>query len=185
MSPEKSNSRVIFLDRDGVINFDSGKGTYITSHDKFKFIPGSREAIKMLTDEGYRIIIISNQAGVAKGLYSHQDLDKITDKLIKGVEELGGKIHSINYCMHQDEDFCECRKPKPGNIIRASVGLNYNPTETFIIGDSRRDILAGKALRLKTIFVASGNTKLQDLDVKPNYIAKNLLNAVEKIVLVK
>lgn len=185
MSLEKSNSKVIFLDRDGVINFDSGKGTYITSHEKFKFIPGSPEAIKKLTDDGYKIIIISNQAGVAKGLYSQEDLDKITDKLIRGVEELGGKIHSVNYCLHQDDDFCECRKPKPGNIIRASRDLSYNPTETFIIGDSRRDILAGKAAGLKTIFVASGNTKLQDLDVKPNYIAKNLLNAVDKIVLAK
>lgn len=183
MSPDAPDKKVIFLDRDGVINHDAGIGDYIRSHERFEFLPGSREAVKKLTQAGYKIIVISNQAGVAKGLYSQEDLDKITAKMIKGIEEAGGKIHSVNYCTHQDEDNCDCRKPKPGMIEQAAQGLDIDFSRTFFIGDSRRDILAGKAVGLKTVFVMTGNTKLENLDVKPNYIAKNLQDAVDKIVL--
>ncbi|MBN3039003.1 MAG: D-glycero-beta-D-manno-heptose 1,7-bisphosphate 7-phosphatase [Candidatus Omnitrophica bacterium] len=177
------SEKIIFLDRDGVINYDGARGEYISSHEDFKFLPGSLQALKRLTDAGYKIIIISNQAGVAKGLYSKEDLDKITAKMTKGTQEIGAKIYSVNYCMHQDEDMCDCRKPKPGLIERAAKGLDVDFGNTFFIGDSRRDILAGKAVGLKTVFVMTGNTKLEDLDVKPDFIAKDLLGAVDKIVL--
>lgn len=182
MSPERFD-KVIFLDRDGVINFDAGKGDYVRSHKQFEFIPGSPEAVKKLNQAGFKVVIISNQAGVAKGLYSEEDLNKITEKMIKGIEDAGARIHSVNYCVHQDEDNCDCRKPKPGNIIKASRELHYDPKNTFIIGDSRRDIMAGRLAGLKTIFVKSGNTKLEDLTVKPDYVAEDLKDAVDRIVL--
>jgi len=175
--------KAIFLDRDGVINRDAGFGGYITSWKVFEFLPGSLEALKKLNQAGFKVIVISNQAGVAKGLYSKEDLDELTQNMLKEIEASGGKIASVNYCLHQDEDNCDCRKPKTGMLTRVAHDMEIDFSNTFLIGDSRRDILAGKAVGCKTIFVLSGNTKLENLDVKPNFIAGNLLEAINKIVL--
>ena len=175
--------KIIFLDRDGVINYDSGIGEYITSAASFKFYPGSLKALKKLSAAGFKIIVISNQAGIAKGLYTQKDLDGITAKMQKGVKEIGAKLHSVNYCPHETADDCDCRKPKIGMITRAAKDLKFDWSNTFFIGDNRRDVLAAKAAGLKSIFVASGNTKLHELDVPADYAADNLLEAVEKIVL--
>jgi histidinol-phosphate phosphatase family protein len=175
--------KVIFLDRDGVINRDPGFGGYVTSWSEFEFLPGALEAIKKLNQAGFEIIVISNQAGVAKRLYTLEDLDEITKNMLKEVEKAGARIYTVHYCLHKDEDNCSCRKPKTGLFSQATKGLEVNFSDTFFVGDNRRDILAGKAIGCKTIFVLSGNTKLQDLDVKPDFIAKDLLAAVDKIVL--
>jgi len=175
--------KIIFLDRDGVINRDPGFGGYVTSWEEFEFLPGALEALKRLNQAGYEAIIISNQAGVAKGLYTQSNLDKMTKNMLKAVEKAGGKIRSVHYCPHRDEDNCDCRKPKTGLFSQATKGLQVNFADTFFVGDNRRDMLAGKAVGCKTIFVLSGNTKLEDLDVKPNFIARDLLQAVDKIVL--
>lgn len=176
-------TKAIFLDRDGVINKDPGFGGYVTSWKEFEFLPGALEALKKLSRAGYEIIVISNQAGVAKGLYTLQDLNEITKNMLKGIKEAGAKIRSVHYCPHRDEDDCNCRKPKTGLLLQATDGLKVAFSDTFFVGDNRRDILAGKAAGCKTIFVLSGNTRLEDLDVKPNFIARDLLQAVEKIVL--
>ena len=187
--------KIIFLDRDGVINRDPGFGGYVTSWEEFEFLPGALEAIKKLNQAGFDVIVISNQAGVAKELYTLQDLDEITKNMLKEVEKAGARIHAVHYCLHKDEDNCSCRKPKTGLFSQATKGLQASPvrnrrfsngvnfSDTFFVGDNRRDVLAGKAIGCKTIFVLSGNTKLQDLDVKPDFIAKDLLVAVDKIVL--
>ncbi len=177
--------KLIFLDRDGVINRDPGFGGYVTTPEEFEFLPGSVEALKRLNQAGYAVIVISNQAGVAKGLYSRRDLDDITAKMIGELEKEGAKIYSVHYCPHRDEDNCTCRKPKTGLFSQAAEGLQVDFSDTFFVGDNRRDVLAAKAIGCKSIFVLSGNTKLEDLDVKPNFIAKDLLEAVDKIVLQK
>ena len=177
--------KVIFLDRDGVINRDPGFGGYVTSWKCFEFLPGSLKALKKLNQAGYRVIVISNQAGVSKGLYTREDLDELTQNMRKEVEAAGGRLEAVHYCLHQDSDHCDCRKPKTGMFNRATEALAVNFSETFFVGDNRRDVLAAKAIEAKSIFVLSGNTKLENLDVKPDYIAKDLLNAVDKIVLAK
>jgi len=175
--------KIIFLDRDGVINRDPGFGGYVASWNEFEFLPGALEALKRLNQAEYEVIVISNQAGVAKGLYTQEDLDNITKNMLKAVKKVGGKIRSVYYCPHRDEDNCDCRKPKTGLFSQAVEGLRVNFPDTYFVGDNRRDMLAGKAVGCKTIFVLSGNTKLEDLDVKPNFIARDLLQAVDKIVL--
>jgi len=177
--------KTIFLDRDGVINRDPGFGGYVTCWEKFEFLPGSLEALKELNQAGFGVIVISNQAGVAKGLYTKQDLDELTGNMLREVEAVGGRITAVNYCTHQDEDNCDCRKPKTGMFHKAAEGLDVNFSKTFFIGDSRRDVLAGRAVGCKTIFVRSGNTKLEDLDVPCDFVTKDLLEAVDKIVLKK
>ncbi len=175
--------KVIFLDRDGVINKDLER--YTTSWDEFEFLPGAKEALAKLVQAGFRIVIISNQAGVAKGLYTKKTLDEITDNMLREIEHAGGKIDSIYYCLHQTSDNCSCRKPKPGLLLKAQKELNIDLAQAFFIGDSRRDVLAGKAAGCKTIIVLSGKSKIEDLDVKPDYIARDLFSAVEKIILKK
>ncbi len=177
--------KIIFLDRDGVINRDPGFGAYVTSWSEFEFLPGALEAIKKLGQAGFEIIVISNQAGVAKGLYTLKDLDEITKNMLKKIEKAGGKMRSVHYCPHRDEDNCDCRKPKVGLFSQATKGLQMNFSDTFFVGDNRRDVLAAEAIGAKSIFVLSGNTKLEELDVKPDFIARDLLEAVDKIVLKK
>lgn len=177
--------KVIFLDRDGVINRDPGFGGYVTGWDVFKFLPGSLEALKKLHEANFEVIVISNQAGVAKGLYTQKDLDILTVNMCKEVERAGGKIRGVYYCPHQDEDNCHCRKPKTGLFPQATAEFDIDFSKTYFIGDNRRDMLAGRAIGCKNIFVRSGNTKLEDLDVKPDFIVSDLLEAVEKIVLRK
>jgi D-glycero-D-manno-heptose 1,7-bisphosphate phosphatase len=177
--------KIIFLDRDGVINRDPGFGGYVTSWDKFEFLPGSLEALKQLHLADFEVIVISNQAGVSKGLYTMDDLEDITNNMLETVKKTGGQIRSVFYCPHQDEDNCSCRKPKAGLFSQATKGQEIDFSQTFFVGDNRRDVLAAKAIGAKSIFVLSGNTKLENLDVKPNFIASNLLDAVNKIVLKK
>lgn len=175
--------KIIFLDRDGVINRDAGFGRYVTCWEEFEFLPGSLKALEGLNRAGYKVIVISNQAGVAQGFYTLKDLDEITKNMLKEVEKAGGKISSVHYCPHQEEDGCDCRKPKTGLFSQATKGLQVNFTDTFFVGDNRRDVLAAKAIGAKSIFVLSGNTKLEDLDVRPGFVARDLLEAVDKIVL--
>lgn len=175
--------KTIFLDRDGVINKDPGFGGYITCWEEFEFLPGSLEALKRLNQAGYEVMVISNQAGVAKGLYTLGDLDKITKNMLGEIEKAGGGIRSVHYCPHRDEDNCNCRKPRTGLFSQATKDLGVNFTDTFFVGDNRRDVLAAKAIGCKSIFVLSGNTKLEDLDVQPDFVAGDLLEAVDKIVL--
>ena len=175
--------KVVFLDRDGVINRDPGFGGYVTTPEEFEFLPGSVEALKKLSQAGYEVIVISNQAGVAKGLYSQKDLDDITVKMVREVEKAGGKISSVHYCPHRDEDDCNCRKPRTGLFSQATEGLKIDFSDTFFVGDNRRDVLAAKAIGCKSIFVLSGIHRLEELGVQPDFVAADLLEAVDKIVL--
>lgn len=183
-------AKVIFLDRDGVINHDPD--TYVTSWDNFKFLDGALDAIKKLTDYGFDIIIVSNQAGIAKGLYSRHDLTKITKEMNRVIESHGGKIFNAYYCPHKKEDNCACRKPKSGLLIMAENDYKLkrkSPVDvknSYMIGDKIGDIQAGKEFGLKTIFVRSGKVEYQNESqwpVRPDFIAQDLYAAVTEIVL--
>lgn len=174
------DARVIFLDRDGVINRDP-TGGYVTNWEDFHFLDGSKEAIKKLTDSGYEVILISNQAGVAKGLYTLEALDEITRRMTAEIEKAGGKIGSVFYCPHRDEDNCDCRKPKTGLFRKATEGLDIDFGKTYFIGDGVMDIEAGRNAGCKTILVLSGKTSIDDREnwtAQPDYIFKDLLEAV-------
>jgi len=177
-------AKVIFLDRDGVIN--RGRGSdYVDSWHKFRFIPGSLKALKLLKEHGYRVIVISNQAGVAKGFYSLKDLSLLTRRMKEVVRTAGGKLDAVYYCPHQNEDRCACRKPKTGLFWRAHRRFGIPFKKTFVVGDSVRDIVAGKKLRCKTILVLSGREKLvrkREWEVQPDLVKRNLLKAVEWIL---
>ncbi len=180
--------KTIFLDRDGVINKDPGgwtKYSYVTKWDDFFFLEGSIEALRRLKEAGYRICVISNQAGIGKGYFTFEDLDSVNKKMIEEVEKGGGKIDELYYCPHRDDDNCNCRKPKTGMIEQALRKADIDLKNTYIIGDSLRDIEAGKRMGMKTIFVLSGKVPLsaaKEWRIRPDAIKNNLLEAVEWIL---
>lgn len=181
--------KVIFLDRDGVINKYPGDREYVKGWGQFEFISGVIPALEKLSAEAYAIFIISNQAGVAKGIYSQESLDKINKNML---EELGPriKVSGIYYCTHREEDNCSCRKPKTGSIEKALAGLKesghkVNLSRSFFVGDTIRDIETGKTAGLKTILVFSGKEKPENKDnweIQPDFTAQDLSGAV-KIIL--
>jgi len=180
--------KFIFLDRDGVINRDPawvGKD-YITSWEEFQFLPGALEAIRKLTDNGYKVAVISNQAGVGRGVYTKEKLDEITGKMLKEIENSGGEIHSVQYCIHKKEDNCGCRKPQAGMFKKAAADLKVDFAKTYFIGDTKQDMEAGRNIGARTILVLSGKVKekreTEDWEAKPDFIKKNLMEAVKFVV---
>jgi histidinol-phosphate phosphatase family protein len=178
-------TKAIFLDRDGVINKDPGFGDYIESWEEFEFMPGAIDAIKLLNKHGYEIFVISNQAGVAKGLFSQEALDEITRNMIREIDADGGKIRSISYCTHASDAGCDCRKPKTGLIKNATKGLDIDFKKTYFIGDSRLDVGAGKNMGCKTILLLTGKEdpdSVKNWKHKPDFIKKDLMEAVRWVL---
>ena len=148
-------SKLIILDRDGVINQDSDE--YVKNEDEWIPIPGSIEAIVDLYKSGYTICIATNQSGLARGYFTEATLMRMHKKLTDLVEEQGGKIHSIHFCPHGPEDNCDCRKPLPGMFkqIANQFGLQ-DLSSARTVGDSLRDLKAGKELNCDTFLVETG-----------------------------
>jgi len=171
---------VVFLDRDGVINEYPGHRRYVTNQQEFKFIPGSIEGIKKLRRCGFKLFVISNQAGVAKGLYSQDDLEKINRKMLVQLEKEGVQLSGIYYCTHHPEDECSCRKPKLGLLEKAISDLGAKPKISFFIGDSFLDMAAALSFGAKAMLVLSGKEKISNRnnwEFTPDYIFEDLLSA--------
>ncbi|TAK72030.1 MAG: D-glycero-beta-D-manno-heptose 1,7-bisphosphate 7-phosphatase [Gammaproteobacteria bacterium] len=145
----------IILDRDGVINYDSDE--YIKSPDEWRPIPGSLDAIAQLNRAGFRVLIATNQSGVARGHYDLDMLSNIHEKLIRELAAHGGYIEEIFFCPHHPEEGCVCRKPKPGLLHQIAEKYGVNLGETFFIGDSHVDIQAAQAAGCKPLLVMTGN----------------------------
>jgi D-glycero-D-manno-heptose 1,7-bisphosphate phosphatase len=170
--------KYIFLDRDGVINADPGK-YYVTRWEEFSFLPGVLDALRLLSDNGYEIMVISNQSGISRGIFTQEDLSKITRNMLREIKKHGARIKSVHYCPHRDEDNCGCRKPKPGLFHEALRGMNPDIKNVFFVGDSPSDIVAGKNIGCRTILVLSGKTMNEGLDTPmPDFVAEDLAEAV-------
>lgn len=181
-------NKVIFIDRDGVINKDPMGWTehnYITRWEDFHFLPNSVKALKKLNDAGYDIVVVSNQAGVNKGYYTKEKLNEINRNMLDELAKDGVRIKKVYYCVHQDSDNCDCRKPKTGLFKQAEKELGITAAGSFFIGDGKMDVEAGEKMRMKTAFVLSGKTDLEKMrgwDLKPDYIFDDLYEAAEFIL---
>jgi D-glycero-D-manno-heptose 1,7-bisphosphate phosphatase len=144
----------IFLDRDGVIN--ENRADYVKSWSEFRFLPESREAIAKLTQAGHRIVVCTNQAGIARGTISIEAVEEIHHRMIASISEVGGKIEKVYYCPHDKDEDCACRKPRPGMLLRARDELGIDMHDALFIGDSMSDIQAGLAAGINTMLVLSG-----------------------------
>jgi len=182
--------KVIFLDRDGVINQYPGDADYVKSWDEFYFLTGAKSALRDLKTAGFRIFVISNQAGVSKGIFSEEKLDEITENMLKDLEADNIHIDGVHYCIHRDEDHCSCRKPKTGLLDRVmseleEKGAPLELKESFFIGDTIRDMETGKRAGLKTILVFSGKEKPENKkswSIHPDFTASSLLEAAHIIL---
>lgn len=181
--------KVAFLDRDGVINEYPGDFQYVTHWDNFRFLPNVKPALKKLNQSGFKIFVVSNQAGVSKGVYSQENLDLITSNMLKELKKEDIRIEQVFYCIHRPEDNCNCRKPKTGNVEAAIAklekeGFIINKSKSFFIGDTIRDIETGKAAGLNTILIFSGKEKPENENnwlIPPDFTAHDLTEAVEII----
>jgi D-glycero-D-manno-heptose 1,7-bisphosphate phosphatase len=146
--------KLIILDRDGVINYDSD--AFIKTPAEWKPLPGSLEAIAKLNHSGYRVVVCSNQSGIGRGLLDMAALNAINDKMYKALAQMGGRIDALFYCPHPAEADCECRKPKPGMFQDIARRFNVDLTGVPSVGDSLRDLQASAAAGCKPILVLTG-----------------------------
>ncbi len=156
--PEYEAIHTILLDRDGVINEDSPE--FIKSPEEWCPIPGSLEAIARLTASGFRVVVISNQSGLARGLLDLKTLKAIHGKMLKAVAQAGGRIEAIYYCPHGPDDECQCRKPKPGLLLQFAADFKADLRRTLLIGDSWRDVEAAQAVEAHAILVKTGKGRM-------------------------
>ena len=174
-------NRAVFIDRDGTINVNFG---YISNPDDFKIYPGVKEGIKALKDKGFKIVIITNQSGLARGYYSEEDLDKIHQKMKNELTE--DVIDAIYYCPHHPDWGCDCRKPNTGLLDKAIKDLKIDPDNSFLIGDRMLDVEAGHKKKCKTVLVPENKEKvdieMQESDVEPDFVCSDFYSGVEWIL---
>lgn len=150
--------KLVILDRDGVINEDSDD--YIKSPEEWIPIPGSLEAIARLNREGYKVIVASNQSGIARGLFDTDALARIHAKMVEAVRAKGGEIEAIFFCPHGPDGGCRCRKPLPGLFEEVADRLKVSLGGVYAVGDSERDVLAARAVMARPVLVRTGKGKL-------------------------
>jgi len=186
MDQEKTSKKVVFLDRDGVINRDSSN--YIKSWSEFEFIPGSLEAIRQLTLKGFVIIIITNQSVINRNMVSKKGLEHIHTMMKRDILSHGGEIKDIFFCPHIPEDQCDCRKPKPGLIYQAAQKYQIDIKAAVMVGDSAKDIECARSAGCKhTVLVQTGNGTAAEKILKakkifPDFAARDLLHAAKWIL---
>ncbi len=179
-------AKILFVDRDGVLNQDY-VGDYVKRWEDFKFLPGVLPALEQVKQAGMKAIIISNQAGIGDGVYKKEQLDDITRRMLDEIQKAGGEIADIFYCLHGKEAGCECRKPKPGLFKQARSRWPFEPAATFFIGDKLSDIQAGRDFGLRTIMVMTGYGKSHIKEAtasghRPEFTCGNFKEAVDIVL---
>ena len=180
------NGDVIFLDRDGVINHDSPD--YIKSWAEFEFLPGSLEALRLLSRRGYRLILITNQSIINRGMVPLEVLSDIHEHMCQSVADAGGRIEAIFFCPHRPDENCACRKPKPGLIRQAVQRYGINPADAMMIGDNAKDILCGRNAGCgATMLVQTGSgprarQELAQQQIQPDFVVPDLLHGARLIL---
>ncbi len=179
--------KIVFLDRDGVINQDSSD--YIKNWSEFEFLPGSIDAMTRLTLNGFITIVITNQSVINRQMVSGEELEYIHTMMREAVRSGGGEIKDIFFCPHTPEDGCDCRKPKPGLICQAQKKYQIDLLSACMIGDSAKDIECarnagcGRAVLVRTGNGMTAEKMLEEKKIIPDYIAENLYQAVNQLIL--
>jgi D-glycero-D-manno-heptose 1,7-bisphosphate phosphatase len=162
-------NKAVFLDRDGVINVEID---YVYKIEEFEFIENTFEALKFIQEKGYQIVIVTNQSGIARGFYTEEQFQTLTDWMLEKFREQGINVAALYYCPHHPEKGigkykmdCECRKPKPGMILRAQKDLDIDLEQSYIVGDKISDVQSGLAAGIKNgVLVKSGHKLPENVD---------------------
>jgi len=193
-----SVAEAVFLDRDGVINeliYHEEAGVIDTPFtlEQFRLLPDVDLAIKLLNQNDVKVFVVSNQPGLAKKHFTKEILESMTDKMHEELEALGAHIDGVYYCLHHPEatdlkylKICDCRKPKPGLILKAVDEYSLELQHCYMVGDNLSDVKAGKSAGCKTILLGKLKCELCQLmdteNARPDYIATNLYDAVRIIL---
>lgn len=175
----------IFMDRDGTVSEEVG---YMYDAGLFRLFPWTGEAIQKINQSGMKSVLITNQSGVGRGYFTESTLQQVHAVLQRGLEQWEARLDAIYYCPHAPETDCECRKPKPGMILRAAQDLDIDLPRSFMIGDRYLDVRAAEAAGIRSILVRSGDgasevAKYSGQPVpQPTFVADNLLHAVNAIL---
>ncbi|MEA3505962.1 MAG: D-glycero-beta-D-manno-heptose 1,7-bisphosphate 7-phosphatase [Elusimicrobiota bacterium] len=175
----KTRWRAVFLDRDGTLNVDHG---YVSKKEDLKFYPGTFKALRELRKEGYLLIVITNQSGIARGYYTESDYRKLNEYFLKRLSDEGVFIDRVYHCSHHPDDDCYCRKPNPGMVLKAMEDFKIREEESFVVGDKSSDINLGKRQNLKTVMVMTGEGKNQLKDARPDFTASDIAEASKIII---
>ena len=185
-------NKAVFIDRDGTINQDTG---YLNHLDQIRLLPHVPEAIKLIKDVGFRVIVITNQAGIAKGFLTEEFLEEANNKIYSLLKEKEAVIDKFYWCPHHPDApieryrlQCQCRKPSPGLVLKAAKDFNIELKDSFVIGDKDSDLEVGFTLGMKSVLVLTGygQRTLYYLRLNgkrmPHYIASNLYEAARWIL---
>ena len=164
--------KTIFLDRDGIINEEIN---YLHKIDEFEFIEGIFDSCLFLINLGYKIIIITNQSGIARGYYSERDYQKLTQWMLNKFNEKNIKILDVFHCPHGPDSSCFCRKPKPGMFLEAKSKYNINMKKSWMIGDNETDILAANSAGISNTVLLISNPSKVPSESKPDFIINSII----------
>jgi histidinol-phosphate phosphatase family protein len=151
----------IILDRDGVLNKRPPRAEYVRGPEEFEWLPGAREALRVLSERDYRVIVVSNQAGVARGAMTASDVERVNDRMRAESQAVGGRIDAVYYCPHDWDEGCECRKPRPGMLFDAARDFQLDLTRTVFVGDDERDAEAAEAAGCGSVLVSADRPVLE------------------------
>ncbi|MGH9332446.1 MAG: D-glycero-alpha-D-manno-heptose-1,7-bisphosphate 7-phosphatase [Vicinamibacteria bacterium] len=149
----KLGKPAIFLDRDGTLNESVG---YVNHPSRFRLFPWTVETIRAIREEGWLAVLITNQSGIGRGLFPEEVMHQVHEELRRLLEDAGTGIDGIYYCSHRPEDGCECRKPRPGMLLRAQKELGCDLSRSWMVGDSRSDLEAGWTVGARAALVRTG-----------------------------
>jgi len=174
----------VFVDRDGVINRKAPEPGYITCWEELEVLPGVPQAIARLSGTELKVIVVTNQRGVARGLVRRRELQRMHDNLIALVRGAGGRIDGIYCCLHDKGDRCDCRKPAPGLLLQAAQEQRIDLARSWIIGDREHDIVAGQRAGCRaTVRIQTAESETLDAwDNAPDHTVADLAAAVELIL---
>jgi len=178
--PAPQRQPAVFVDRDGTLNEHV---EYLHQPEKFKLIPGALEALKLLKDAGFRIVVITNQPGIGMGYFTREEFFKINRLFLNAAHKLGLMIDKVYFCPHSVAENCPCRKPKTALIDRAVKELNIDLSQSYMVGDTTLDLMLGQNAGCRTILVQSGIAgKDKTFEVEPDNRVENLGAAVDHIL---
>jgi len=177
-------TRTVFLDRDGTINEEV---IYLSNLEQFRLLPGAGEAIRLLNQRRWRVIVITNQSGLGRGYFTEEELALVHQRMRAALDREGAHIDAIYVCPHQPEDGCPCRKPGTALFERAAQEFDIDLSKSYAIGDKMTDLLPGACLGCRTVLILTGHGQEQlenkdEWETEPDYVASDLLSAAQWIL---
>ena len=175
----------VFLDRDGVIN--ENRADYVKSRTEFVFLPGVMEPLRRLAQTDLVIVVITNQSAIGRGLVSSEEAEAINRYMVEEIERFGGRVDGLFCCPHRPDEGCECRKPRPGLLLRAAEELRLDLKCSFLVGDALSDVEAARAVGCQPLLVLTGRGEEQLQESNPAlrddcHIVVDLAEAVDWIL---